>query len=130
MSKLIVISYSFLILIQSFNINIEDISKFSALLEHAKYHQEMYGDNFFEFLSEHYGEQMDSHQSKHKEHEDLPFKDEHHILSHVNTSFTLFESIIFSLNSPSYIDVSVNFFYKEPISSFEKPSVFQPPKSA
>lgn len=130
MSKLIVIAYSFLILIQSFNINIEDISKFSALLEHAKYHQEMYGDNFFEFLSEHYGNKMTSHQSKHKEHEDLPFKDHHHICSHVNTSFTLFESIAFPLYTVLAIETPLNFFYKEPISLFEKPSVFQPPKLA
>lgn len=130
MSKLIVISYSFLILIQSFNINIEDISKFSALLEHANYHQKMYGDNFFEFLSEHYGEKMTSHQNKHKEHQDLPFKDNHHAFSHINSSFALFECIKFSLHSLSPIDPLVNFFYKEPISSFEKPAVFQPPKLA
>ena len=44
MSKLLAVTYSFLILIQSFNINLEDISKFSALLEHASFHKEMYGD--------------------------------------------------------------------------------------
>lgn len=130
MSKLIVISYSFLILIQSFNINIEDISKFNALLEHAKYHQDMYGDSFIEFLSEHYGEQMASHENKHEEHQDLPFKDDHHLFSHINTSFALFESITCSLYSLSFIEVTLNFFYKEPISLFENPSVFQPPKSA
>jgi hypothetical protein len=119
-----------LILIQSFNINIEDISKFSALLEHAKYHQDMYGDNFFEFLSEHYGEQMASHENKHKEHEDLPFKDDHHLFSHINTSFALFESIARPLYALCPIEVPVNFFYKEPVSLFEKTSVFQPPKLA
>ncbi|MDP5157427.1 MAG: hypothetical protein NWQ07_02470 [Flaviramulus sp.] len=130
MSKITVISYSILILIQSFNINIEDISKFNALLDHAKYHQEVYGDNFFEFISEHYGEQMASHQNKHKEHEDLPFKDSHHILSHINTSFTLFQTIIYPANSSTLIEVPLNFIYKESISLFEKPSVFQPPKLA
>ena len=90
----------------------------------------MYGDNFFEFLSEHYGEEMISHQDKHREHEDLPFKDDHHMFSHTNTSFTLFESITHTFYSPSPIEVPLNFFYTEPISLFEKPSVFQPPKSA
>ena len=130
MSKLVVIFYSFLILIQSFNINIEDISKFDALLKHAKYHQDMYGDSFFEFLSEHYGEQMASHQNKHDEHEDLPFKDSHHMFSHINSSFTLFELITHTFYSPSSIEVFLNFYYTEPISLFEKTSVFQPPKSA
>ncbi|WP_396602851.1 hypothetical protein [Algibacter sp. R77976] len=130
MSKLIVIIYSFLILVQSFNINIEDISKFNALLEHANYHQDMYGDDFFDFLSEHYGEKMASHQDKHQEHEDLPFKDSHHMFSHINTSFVLFDSIVNPLYFPSSIDVSLNFLYKEQHSVFEKLPVFQPPKSA
>ncbi|MGB5417944.1 hypothetical protein [Algibacter sp.] len=130
MSKLVVIFYSCLILIQSFNINIEDISKFNALLEHANYHKEMYGDNFIQFLSEHYGEQMASHQNKHKEHDDLPFKDNHHMCSHINTTFTLFEPVSYPVYSETSMDLQVNFFYKESISLFEKPSVFQPPKLA
>ncbi|MGA1226809.1 MAG: hypothetical protein ACO3VF_06130 [Tamlana sp.] len=49
---------------QSFNLNIEDISKLNALIEHASYHKEMYGDNFFQFLSEHYGSDIKSHEKK------------------------------------------------------------------
>ena len=130
MSKLVVVFYSFLILIQSFNINIEDISKFTALLDHAQFHKEMYNDNFFEFLSEHYGEEMVSHQDEHKEHEDLPFKDDQHMFSHTNTSFPLLQSITHHFYSPPSIEVLLNFFYTEPISLFEKTSVFQPPKLA
>jgi len=130
MSKLVVIFYSFLILIQSFNINIEDISKFSALMEHASYHQEMYGDNFFEFLSEHYGEQMSSHENKHKEHEDLPFKDTHHVFAHINTAFTLSSKTNISFLNQLFTEIPLNFFYKETVSLFEKPAVFQPPKLA
>jgi hypothetical protein len=130
MSKLIVILYSFLILVQSFSINIEDISKFNALLDHASYHKEMYGDNFFEFLSEHYGEQMASHENKHKGHENLPFKDKHHTFTHINTAFTLISKTTYSFIHQSFMRVSINFFYKEPFSLFEKPSVFQPPKLA
>lgn len=128
MSKLVVIFYSFLILVQSFNINIEDLSKFSALLEHASYHQEMYGDSFFEFLSEHYGEQMASHENKHEEHEDLPFKDKHHIFTHINTVFTLSTITTYSFLIKSFAEAPLNFFYKEGFSSFEKPSIFQPPR--
>lgn len=130
MSKLIVVFYSFLILIQSFNINIEDISKFSALLEHAKYHKEVYGDTFLNFISEHYGEQMASHEDKHKEHENLPFKDDHHIFTHINTAFTLFSTSTFTVHCQTFTEVPLNFFYSEHFSLFEKPSVFQPPKLA
>ncbi len=131
MSKILVIIYSFLILIQSFNINFEDISKFNALLKHITFHQENYGDNFIEFLSEHYGDKMASHENQHKQHEDLPFKDSHHILTHVNISFLLFSSILNpSINHQILEDVSINFSYKEPFSLHEKLSVFQPPKIA
>ncbi|ULC59978.1 hypothetical protein MBM09_03100 [Flaviramulus sp. BrNp1-15] len=130
MSKLVAIIYSFLILIQSFNINIEDISKLNTLLEHAKFHQKTYGDTFIEFLSEHYGEQMVSHQENHKEHKDLPFKDHKHMLCHVNTAFILTpytaNLIVYKLHK----EIPLNFFYKESFSKFEKHSVFQPPKSA
>lgn len=129
MSKLVVIFYSFIILVQSFNINIEDISKLNALLEHARYHQENCGDNFFEFLSEHYGSQMSSHKDKHEDHKGLPFKDSHHICSHIN-SFTLFEPVKLNITHLDFTEIPKNFLYKEPSSSFEKPSVFQPPKTA
>jgi hypothetical protein len=117
-----------LILVQSFSINIEDISKFDALLEHAQYHQKVYGDNFFQFLSEHYGNQMTSHQNKHKGHDKLPFKDHNHILSHINTAFTLFPTIGDPINQRTFTELTLNVLYKESSSSFEKPSVFQPPK--
>lgn len=130
MYKIIVVTYSFLILFQSFNINLEVISKVNALLEHARYHKTVYGDTFFEFLSEHYGENMASHENKHQEHGDLPFKDSHHLCSHINASFALFETIPYSVFSITFRESPLNFFYKEPFSCFEKPAVFQPPKIA
>lgn len=130
MNKIVVTAYSFLILLQSFNINIEDISKFNALLQHASYHQEVYGDTFIEFITEHYGENMASHQNKHKGHEDLPFKDPHHLCSHINSSFTLFAPYTHLTQPQIFKEIPLNFFYKEPFSSFEKPAVFQPPKIA
>ena len=131
MSKIVAVIYSFLILTQSVNINIEDFSKFSVLFEHAQFHQKMYGDSFFEFLSEHYGDNKVSHNSDdHKEHEDLPFKNHHHMLCHINTAFLLTPYISHDLNNPLFKETSLNFFYKESISLFEKSSVFQPPKLA
>ena len=115
MSKVVAFTYSFLILIQSFNIGLEDLSKFSVLLEHANYHKEMYGDSFFEFLAEHYGDKEDTHANDHEEHKDLPFKN---------------ASIVFEFRQQHSIKVPFNFFYTESHTNFEKPSVFQPPKHA
>lgn len=130
MSKIIAGIYSVLILFQSFNINIEDISKFSALLDHAKYHKEFYGDSFLEFLSEHYGSKMASHENKHSGHENLPFKDHQHVLCHLNASFIITPQTNYVFKQQEYVERPLNFFYKEPLSFFEKPSVFQPPKIA
>ena len=130
MSKLFAILFSSLLLVQSSNIGFEDLSKLNVLLEHAKYHKEVYGDDFFEFISEHYGEKMASHQDKHTGHEELPFKGNHHMCSHINISFTLITPIKFTVYSQISTEITLNFFYKEPYSSFEKPAVFQPPKIA
>ena len=129
MSNLVAISFSLLILIQSFNINLEDISKFKVLLEHAQYHQERYGDSFMDFLVEHYGDKKVEHGNNHKEHEDLPFKDSQHMSSHINNVFTV-NSIKYDLKYSPFIAVPFNFFYKESTSLFEKTSVFQPPQFA
>ncbi len=129
MTKIIAISYSILILLQSFNINLEDITKFQVLLEHAEFHQENYGDSFVDFLVEHYGNKRIEHGTNHKEHKDLPFKDSHHMCSHINTSFTI-NSVNYDIKRPSFIEIPFNFFYKESHSIFEKLSVFQPPKFA
>lgn len=127
MNKLVAFIYSFLILIQSFNINLEDLSKFNVLLEHAEYHKKMYGDSFFQFLAEHYGDAQDDHQNDHEEHKDLPFKDAQHILTHANTSFINIANH-FDFNYQEFREIPFNFFYTESHTTFEKPSVFQPPK--
>lgn len=129
MHKLVAITYSFLILIQSFNFSFEDFSKLSVLLEHAQFHQENYGDSFLDFISEHYGESKFAHGNNHEEHEDLPFKQHHQTCSHNNASFTL-PILNFNLEYLPFIEIPCNFFYKESKSLFEKPSVFQPPKFA
>lgn len=129
MSKLVAFTYSFLILIQSFNIGLEDLSKFSVLLEHADYHKEMYGDSFFEFLAEHYGDAQDDHENDHEEHSDLPFKDAHQLCSHINSSF-ISPTITFVLTHHEFIKIPFNFFYTESHTNIEKSSFFQPPKYA
>ena len=128
MQKLLSIVFSFLILIQSVNMSFEDISKISVLLEHAEYHHETYGDSFFEFLAEHYGEDMMSLADEHEEHEDLPFKHNQSCV-HTTMAFTL-ETLNFNLAYHPFREIPFNFFYKESTSSFEKSSVFQPPKFA
>ena len=127
MSKVFAILFSSLILVQSLNISFEDYSKLNVLLEHAKFHQEKYGDSFFEFFDEHYGEQMVQHKSDHQEHEELPFK-HHQDCTHIAYDFTVIPHFLFVNTQRNLTQIPINFFYKETASLFEKRSVFQPPK--
>lgn len=129
MTKIVAILFSGLILFQSFNINIEDFSKIKVLLEHAEYHQETYGDSFLEFLVEHYSDDDSLMGTEHEEHDSLPFKDGQHNNQHLNPPFN-FVASNFNLEYTPFVAIPFNFFYKDSISSFEKPSVFQPPKYA
>ncbi|MFC5193976.1 MULTISPECIES: hypothetical protein [Bizionia] len=129
MQKLVAISFSFLVLFQSFNISFEDFSRFSVLLDHAEYHQEQYGDSFFEFLAEHYGDATFHPASSHKEHEDLPFKEHHQACVHSAMVFTLNIQDYLISHEP-FVEIPINSHYQESISLFEKQAVFQPPKLA
>ena len=127
MTKLFSIIFANLILFQSFNIGFDDISKLNTLLEHASFHQEQYGDSFFEFIAEHYGEEFENHSKEHKEHEDLPFKHDQQTCHHSPTIF-MQHSTAFELKEYAFVDASKTFFYKDSYSLFEKHSVFQPPR--
>ncbi|WP_026754170.1 hypothetical protein [Sediminibacter sp. Hel_I_10] len=129
MQKAFAIAFSLLVLVQSLKIGVEDISNLNVLLNHAEFHQNMYGDSFFQFLAEHYGDAVDNHPSDHKDHENLPFKHHHQTCVHSSIAFT-FETSSFDLDQQLFIDIPFNFFYEESSSLFEKLSVFQPPKMA
>ncbi|WP_282123224.1 hypothetical protein [Algibacter mikhailovii] len=129
MSKALAILYSVLILVQSFNINTEDFSKLDVLIEHAKFHKEVYGDSFLEFLIEHYGEQVTTDYNEHEEHDDLPFKNHQQMQCSINVAFILNAYPLYQCHAFGFQEVPLNFHYKESSSIFEKPSVFQPPKT-
>ncbi len=129
MQKILAIFYTAMILFQSFNMSFEDVSKLSTLFEHASFHKQNYGDSFLDFIAEHYGSSNFEHGNDHQDHENLPFKYNHQTCTHINTAFTLNASN-FCLDYPPFIEIPLNFIYKESNSLFEKPSVFQPPRLA
>jgi len=125
MSRLLSIFLSVLVFSQSSNFGVEDFYKLDVLLKHAKYHQIQYGDNFFEFLAEHYGLEKQKQQPDHKDHKNLPFK--HLDCSHISSFIPLqFECSV--IKKPEICLGKPIFFYKELGSLFEKVSIFQPPR--
>lgn len=130
MKSLITISLSFLVLFQSVGISSSDILTLTDLAEHAKYHSEEYGDDFFTFFEKHYGALKTEHQKNHKEekseHEKLPFQ-------HNNFNHSLSKIIVmgsgFYLEKPLLtLTSNPHFYYQNLYSYLEKPSVFQPPR--
>lgn len=132
MAKLISIATSLLILFQSFNIPIGDIVDFDELIEHAKFHNEHYGDNFIVFLSKHYGELKAEHNKEHQEekeqHEQLPFQNQGH-------SVSLYAFVLNPQPEPCMVlEVgifgSANYFYRATYHSLDPEGPFQPPRQA
>ncbi len=132
MKILVAISLSFLVFFQSVGLSISDIFLFSDLVEHAKYHSEEYGDDYFTFFEKHYGDLRAEHQKSNKEensqHEKLPFQHNscNHLLADViilSYKFPLKKSIVSHTTDP-------HFYYQNLYSYLERASIFQPPRAA
>ena len=128
MKKFISILLIGLILLQTSDISFDDIIKINNLYEHAVFHKKMYGDNFWQFLSEHYGDNTTGHQNDHKEHQNLPLK---HVQDSMHAHVTLTHSFCnYTLSIKCLIEKKTNFFYNELFTSFKNIKIFQPPRFA
>tara|TARA_R100000750_G_scaffold62594_1_gene56832 strand:- start:3877 stop:4275 length:399 start_codon:yes stop_codon:yes gene_type:complete len=132
MKSLFAISFSFLVLFQSVGIGMQDILLLGRLVQHAEYHSENYGDDFFTFVEKHYGSLKTEHQQNHKEedqeHEELPFQ--HISCHHASTDVVLVPFDISIVKVEINTQPSHSFDYENLYSSLEKFSIFQPPKFA
>jgi len=130
MIRLISISLSLLILVQSFNISIGEFVEMDELIEHARFHSEEYGDNFLVFLSKHYGELKNEHSEQHQEeqqeHEELPFQQQIH--SSTLSAFVIHDQDISTINPNYTVQTSRNYFYRDSHSFFIEKGLFQPPR--
>ncbi|MDO6517964.1 hypothetical protein [Zobellia uliginosa] len=130
MSRLVSISLSFVILLQSFGISLYDISQIDKFIEHAQFHSEQYGDNVFVFISKHYGELKAIHNKEHQEekedHEQLPFQQQSHFSSLSALVLNSQKEDFKSVEIPEY--KSHNFFYQAPSSSLHSEGILQPPR--
>lgn len=130
MGKFFSIVLSLLILFQSLCLDMNDFTHIDELLEHAEFHTKKYGDDFFVFISKHYGKLKKAHgkqrKEEKKEHEELPFN--HHCYSHVYSDFVLNHLDFMNLQTEPVPDSITDFYYLENYSFTEKFDIFQPPK--
>ncbi|WP_457610137.1 hypothetical protein [Lutibacter sp.] len=126
MNKILVFILSFTILIQSFNFQLEDITKVPALLNHITDHFEA-GDSFMDFISMHYGSQYKIHKTKHKEHQKLPLK-QYLLHLHLQVYISVYtKNLWVSTFKEIHLEKKI-FNYTEPSSSSFPTEIFQPPK--
>lgn len=132
MVKLISIATSLLILIQSFGIHVDDVIVVDEMFEHAQFHAEEYGDDFFVFISKHYGELKGEHNKQHQEekedHEQLPFQ--HQCNSTSLSAFVLNKTTDYPLEIDVVIDRDSNYFYQISYHSLAQEGLLQPPRRA
>jgi len=130
MIKIFSIAFSFLFLMQSINIHLEDVLNVSMFFEHYQLHKQKHGDDLLTFVSKHYGDLKEAHKKEHQEEE----KNHHHSPINHNCSSQLpvdlaFEVyIIFFPKISMEIENQSNFYYKDLFSTFEKQKIFQPPR--
>lgn len=131
MKTVVAISLSFLVFFQSVGIGVFDIIMLTDLVDHARFHSQEYGDDFFTFFEKHYGalkaEHERTHQEERPQHEKLPFQ-------HYSFNQSLSEVVVFghrfSLKKPflSFI-VEHHPYYQDLYFFLEKAPIFQPPKT-
>lgn len=116
---------------QSIHINIATVVSIDDLISHMRFHNETYGDNFFVFLSKHYGELKEQHhkQQEHEQgdHERLPFNNNHHC--HHPAPVVFFVKQEEAVPSVVYVDIKeTHFIYTPPFSSAHLSGILQPPR--
>jgi len=129
MLKSLAIFIAGLILLQSFDLELEEISKISTLVAHAQMHADEYGDSFVDFIEKHYGKLREEHRNADHNHDQLPYQKHQHKCIHYHFAFVFPEPLLLP-EGRDFVSIPLNFIYKEPYTSFVASAVFQPPRNA
>lgn len=125
MKVIFIIPFTFILLLQSLHVSLEDMVKIPELVEHYQEHKVEHGDDFLSFLNKHYGSQKEDHKSEDSEHENLPF----HHTQHLCIDLKVDIPIVLQLNNIRSDQSQHYFVYNEPITSKAIHSIHQPPKN-
>tara|TARA_R110002072_G_scaffold11333_6_gene51496 strand:+ start:304 stop:693 length:390 start_codon:yes stop_codon:yes gene_type:complete len=118
---------SIILFFQSINIHVVDVIRLGDLMEHANFHAQEYGDDWFAFFVKHYGEEKEEHEQKanHQEHKKLPFSEQ--ICSGI-TVFVILPNEPEAVNFELEENFSRDFFYSDLYRFVTVEDFFQPPQ--
>ncbi len=132
MTRLVSIALSLTVLFQGLHLSLSDVVQLDELLEHARYHEQQFGDDFLTFLSKHYGEQKEDHSRQHSEekeqHEQLPFQHSPQLCG--SYTFILKQSVPELDVLPENREGKAVFYYLPLGSASYESGIFQPPRRA
>lgn len=132
MTRLVSIVLSLTVLLQGLHLSFSDMVQLDELLEHARYHEQQFGDNFITFLSKHYGEQKEDHNRQHSEekeqHEQLPFQHSPQLCG--TYTFIAKQSVPELEVFPEISEGKAVFHYLPLGSASYESGIFQPPRRA
>lgn len=128
MQKIIVTYLTFIILFQGISVNSDILYQLNEMIEDYQIHKVKYDDNLTTFIAKHFGDLKESHKKEHQE----EHKQRKHPVNELNNDIQVdFALNFYCLNTSNYIESSEkssNFSYSNLFSTYEKSSVFQPPK--
>ena len=126
MVKTIAIFLSMILLTQGLFASYSELKRMDALMEHAKFHQEQYGDDMAVFFDKHYGDLKDEHQEEHSEHEQLPY---HISALFVNQAVYYFDQPVARLTIDfNFESEKANFYYNQLYTSLMIREILDPPR--
>lgn len=133
MTRLTSILLSALMLLQSLHLGVSDLLQLDDFMQHARYHQEAFGDSFLTFLSKHYGDLKDTHHQDHREeqpdHEQLPFQQIPQQIS--GHAYFYVPGRLLWEHLPEHRETQTHNFYHHPgVPAVYPGGVFQPPRPA
>lgn len=129
MTKIFTILLVTIMIGKTFNIHFNDFIKINELVEHAEFHTKEYGDDFFSFISKHYGELKENHKEQHEQedHHHLPFDHHDCNINSITAVYVVKKEPLIPVDL-IFIQKTVNFSYEDLHSTFEKEEIFQPPR--
>lgn len=125
MKKIIPISFLFIFL--TANTAFGQLLRLPTLIHHFLEHLEEGHLSLFEYLSDHYAKEIDHPDTKHKDHQNLPFKTASSFTSNVMTIFNQITITIPHLFSEN-LDVKKSTFTLQKYLEGSLCSVWQPPR--
>lgn len=110
---------------QPVSLGVMNLMNLPDLVEHYQLHKAENNNSFTEFIELHYGSQKESHASKHKDHENLPFQE-----LQVNTAnFFSTPSGHYNTNLiKSVEEIQHNFNYAVSFTFLSETDILQPPR--